>query len=354
MTGQKRRWQLVGALVLTSVLLVAMPRTVRFVERSLDLADKMAEIRQGPTMIYLRHEGFYHFGRIPDPGQTEAAADTLLASIVTNGDGISLAPYPPPLGKQFSPVNAASAALSAVAYMDDSRMPAFIMAHLDALIAWGETTAAGNLVFPYRFDWPPAGQKAPWYSAMAQGQAASAFLWGHRLFGRAEYLDAARRAILALAEDRHRPFFKILPDGNRIWLKEYPGYRFNVLDGSLSAISGVYDLWRSLAEDHPDHPRVAQLLERSMAGLKWGIACFEHSFWGHVASDFGYFHSVQYYRANLTLLNYLSEHEPALSYYVKAYRLPDRSRVMDVVIALVYRAWDFLKNKGFIDKQPCF
>jgi len=354
MSGQKRRWLLVGGLVVAIALLAAMPRIVRFVDRSLDLADKMAEIRRGPTLIYPRHEGFYHFGQVPGPGQTAAAADSLLASIVTKDDGISLAVYPPPLGKQFSPVNAAAAALSAVAYRDDPRMPAFIMAHLDALIARGETTAAGNLVFPYHFDWPSAGQKAPWYSSMAQGQAASAFLWGHRLFGRAEYLDAARRAILALAEDRRQPFFKTLPEGNGIWLKEYPGYHFNVLDGSLTAVSGVYDLWRSLAEDHPDHPEVARLLGRSLAGLKWGIACFKHSFWGHAASDFGYFHSVQYYQANLTLLNYLSEHEPALAYYVKAYRLPDRSRVMDVGTALVYRAWDFLKNKRFIVKQPCF
>ena len=262
--------------------------------------------------------------------------------------------YPLPLGKQFNPVYAASAALTAVAYREDSRMPAFILAHLDALISGGETTASGNLVFPYRFDWPSAGQKAPWYSAMAQGQAASAFLWGYRLFGRADYLDTARRAILAIPEDRRRPFYKTLPNSNGIWLKEFPGYRFNVLDGSLFAVAGVYDLWRSLAKDHPDHPKVARLLERSMAGLKQGIGCFEHPFWGHAANDFGAFRSAPYYRANLSLLNYLSEHEPSLSQYVKAYKLPDRSRAMDIILAHAYRAWEFLKNKGVIDKQLCF
>ena len=87
---------------------------------------------------------------------------------------------------------------------------------------------------------------APWYSAMAQGLAISVFTRAYAYYLSRDateankYLDAAKKAFL--------PFQHDLKDGGVTsgggkWFEEYPDGN-HVLNGSIFAMFGVYDLWR--------------------------------------------------------------------------------------------------------------
>ncbi|MEV7625550.1 D-glucuronyl C5-epimerase family protein [Actinoplanes sp. NPDC089786] len=117
--------------------------------------------------------------------------------------------------------------------------------HVDARGAW---------YFPYRFDFPLSSgigltMRAPWYSAMAQGQATSLFIRLAKATGSAEWRRAADRAFrsLQLGYAAGVPWATHRDAAGRLWLEEYPGPNpatsARVLNGHIFAIYGVWDYW---------------------------------------------------------------------------------------------------------------
>jgi len=104
--------------------------------------------------------------------------------------------------------------------------------------------------FPYLFDWRNAnGQtlKAPWWSAMSQGEALSLFV---RLFeetGDASWRTAADHTWAGLQQPRAvaEPWTTVT-DQNLLWFEEYAGNLppLRVLNGHIFALFGVYDYWK--------------------------------------------------------------------------------------------------------------
>lgn len=98
--------------------------------------------------------------------------------------------------------------------------------------------------FVYLFDLPARGLSAPWWSAMAQGQGISALVRAYRATGDESYLRAAEKAF--------RPCTVPVPagvtsgSGGELWLEEYAATArpTQVLNGSVFAMWGVWDLWR--------------------------------------------------------------------------------------------------------------
>lgn len=109
-----------------------------------------------------------------------------------------------------------------------------------------------GLYYPYRFDFPLAGNRddlmvAPWYSAMAQGQVLSAVA---RLFEVAHHEDLRQaadmtfRTFLNERSDRD-PWTVFVDDNGYLWLEEYakdPPMR--VLNGHLFGMFGLFDYHR--------------------------------------------------------------------------------------------------------------
>jgi hypothetical protein len=109
-------------------------------------------------------------------------------------------------------------------------------------------TARGAWYFPYAFDFANAGEvhRAPWYSAMAQGQALSVFVRLFEVTADEKYLQAAGWALNS---------FKNLPDGapwtvavdaaGYLWFEEYPETPLDyILNGHIWAIYGLADYHR--------------------------------------------------------------------------------------------------------------
>ncbi|WDZ85202.1 D-glucuronyl C5-epimerase family protein [Micromonospora cathayae] len=105
--------------------------------------------------------------------------------------------------------------------------------------------------YPFEFSRCDGGTiQAPWYSAMAQGQLLSLFVWLYELTGDPEWRLAADRtfASLDLAPQLGVPWVSWVDPSGQLWLEEYPtsgtvqGER--VFNGQILALFGVYDYWR--------------------------------------------------------------------------------------------------------------
>jgi hypothetical protein len=168
--------------------------------------------------------------------------------------------------------------------------------------------------------------------------------------GDRRYLDAAARLILAMTEPDTG---LAAPLRAGVWLKEYPNFRFNVLDGSLAALAGVYDTHRALGEVQatPLQGRVAVLLDQALTGLKGNVHCFANPLTGHLYDDSGDLPDASYYGANLAWLDYLSRADAALGDAREQLRARPMSDVRRVLLGTRLVATRWLRRKGLV--WPC-
>ena len=94
----------------------------------------------------------------------------------------------------------------------------------------------------YHFDHTRLGIKAPFISAMGQGQGISVLVRAHQLTQKPLYLDTARRALAAFHTDvTEGGVLARLADGD-VFFEEYPCQPFShILNGHLFASWGLYD-----------------------------------------------------------------------------------------------------------------
>ena len=101
---------------------------------------------------------------------------------------------------------------------------------------------------PFRFDYPPAGQRAPWFNAMAQGLVLSFYVRLWHVTGDPIHLAAARRvfrSFLREGTDRH-PWVAYVDGKGFLWLEHYPTRApSHVLNAHLHALFGIYEFWQA-------------------------------------------------------------------------------------------------------------
>lgn len=115
--------------------------------------------------------------------------------------------------------------------------------------------SGGAWYYPYDFDFAVHGDttqtlQAPWYSAMAQGQALSVFVRLFEVTGDAAWKTAADATYATLRQtpEGTAPFASRVDEKGRLWLEEYPRYPVEnsekVLNGHIFAIYGLHDYWQ--------------------------------------------------------------------------------------------------------------
>lgn len=127
-----------------------------------------------------------------------------------------------------------------------------------------------SLLWPYDMAVPKYGLRPPWFSAMAQGQAASVFI---RAASRDE--SAAHAALRALRPllDRAKPLVLGLEAGPV--LEEVPtSARSSVLNGWIYALWGVRDVAIGL-----DSPEAAALFAESLEALRATLGEYDTGWW---------------------------------------------------------------------------
>ena len=122
--------------------------------------------------------------------------------------GIPMLDYHGKIGLQYNPIAIAQWGLANYNLFrqnqNDERKKKFLAAS-DWLCGHLETTSHGLWVWNHHFDWEYRSPlKAPWYSALSQGQGISLLVRAYRETGAVAYLEAAERAFNSFLKSTQR------------------------------------------------------------------------------------------------------------------------------------------------------
>ncbi len=142
-------------------------------------------------------------------------------------------------------------------------------AYLDQALADGNrlvdtrVESRGAWFYPYPFDFALHGRstdviRAPWFSAMAQGQALSLFVRLNEVTGDARWRTAAEMTLASLSlgpvtTNPSIPWVSWVDGSKNLWLEEYAqqplGRSDRTINGHMFAMFGLWDAWKLLRSD---------------------------------------------------------------------------------------------------------
>jgi hypothetical protein len=191
--------------------------------------------------------------------------------------GIPLLDYRGRIGQQYNPIAIAQWGLGNYNLThcngDGDHWRKFIKA-ADWLCRSLQLNRCGIWVWNHHFDWDYREQlKAPWYSALAQGQGISLLVRAHRDTGNAHYLDAAQRAFASLLLPIEKGGVQFVDARGDVWLEEYlVSPPTHILNGFIWALWGVYDYYLATSDltAYELFYRCAQTLVRNLGRYDLG------------------------------------------------------------------------------------
>jgi heparosan-N-sulfate-glucuronate 5-epimerase len=148
----------------------------------------------------------------------------------------------------------------------------------DWLVLHLEKNSLGLAVWNHHFDWEYRDTlRAPWYSALAQGQGISVLVRAHQLARKddSRYLNAAQQALAS--------FFKPLTEGGvtftdeqgDLWFEEYiVSPPTHILNGFIWAAWGVYDYFLATRDQSAQ-----DLFTRAVRTLTHNLDRYDLGFW---------------------------------------------------------------------------
>jgi hypothetical protein len=167
--------------------------------------------------------------------------------------GIPLLDYRGRIGRQYNPIAIAQWGLGnynlANRHAGGDGQPKFIKA-ADWLCHNLELNPFGVWVWNHHFDWEYRERlKAPWYSALAQGQGISLLARAHRHTGKADYLYAAQLAFASLLLPIEQGGVQFADERGDLWLEEYlVSPPTHILNGFIWALWGIYDYYLATSD----------------------------------------------------------------------------------------------------------
>jgi heparosan-N-sulfate-glucuronate 5-epimerase len=193
--------------------------------------------------------------------------------------GIPMLDYHGAVGLQYNPIAIAQYGLgnyNLLCRTGDPEHRCKLLTVADWLIANLERNPAGQWVWNHHFDWEyRTPLKAPWYSALAQGQGISLLVRAHRETDNPAYLEGARRA--------YETFLKTIDEGG-VTCVGGEGYTWfeeaivdpptHILNGFLWASWGVYDYFL-----HTGDKEAGELFEEAVRTLRDNLPQFDVGFW---------------------------------------------------------------------------
>jgi heparosan-N-sulfate-glucuronate 5-epimerase len=198
---------------------------------------------------------------------------------VFDPNGIPLLDYRGKIGPQYNPIAIAQYGLGNYnLFLRDGEAARRekVVRVADWLAQHLEQNAQGLAVWNHHFDWEYRDTlRAPWYSALAQGQGISVLLRAHKLCGDSRYLEAAKLAL--------EVFFRPVADGGvaftdergDLWFEEYiVAPPTHILNGFIWAAWGVYDYFLATADD-----AARQLFARAVQTLVGNLDRYDLGFW---------------------------------------------------------------------------
>ena len=196
-----------------------------------------------------------------------------------DSSGIPQLDYHGHIGLQYNPIAIAQFGLGNYNLWrrtaDPERRKKFFLT-ADWLAARLEPNAHGLAVWNHHFNWEYRDTlKAPWYSALAQGQGISLLVRAHKESGESRYLDAARQAFASFQQPLDKGGVAFTDESGDLWFEEYivtpPTH---ILNGFIWALWGVYDYFLATA-DSSAH----ELFSRGVRTLLHNLDRYDLGFW---------------------------------------------------------------------------
>jgi hypothetical protein len=193
--------------------------------------------------------------------------------------GIPQLDYRGKLGRQYNPIAIAQYGLGNyndyLKSRDPDRRSKFLKIS-DWLCDHLEKNPSGLAVWNHHFDWEyRTTLRAPWYSALAQGQGISLLVRAHRETGEGRYLDAARQAFEPMTRRVEEGGVVYRDHTGRPWLEEYVvSPPTHILNGFLWAWWGVHDFCLATQD-----PAAVRLREETRATLRESLQTYDTGFW---------------------------------------------------------------------------
>lgn len=196
-----------------------------------------------------------------------------------DSDGVPLLNYRGRIGKQYNPIAVAQYGLGNYNLYRESgqveRRPKFLKA-ADWLVEHLEINEYGIPVWQHHFGWEYREiLKAPWYSALAQGQGISLVVRAFADTGDRIYLDAGHSAFKAFLAEVNNGGVSYRDENGNIWFEEYlvspPSH---ILNGFIWALWGVYDYY--LATEREEAKRLFQDATSTITANLWR---YDTGFW---------------------------------------------------------------------------
>src|SRR5215471_12185466 len=194
-------------------------------------------------------------------------------------DGIPQLDYHGHIGLQYNPIAIAQYGLGNYNLWrrttDLERKNKFFKV-ADWLCSHLESNRQGLAVWNHHFDWEYRDTlKAPWYSALAQGQGISLLVRAHKESGELKYLNAAHSALASFYIPVTDGGVAFSDDRGDLWFEEYivtpPTH---ILNGFVWACWGVYDYFLSTGDGS-----ARQLFDRAVQTLLRNLNRYDLGFW---------------------------------------------------------------------------
>ena len=193
--------------------------------------------------------------------------------------GIPLLNYHGRVGLQYNPIAIAQYGLGNYNLFRRTGGPERrhkFLAASDWLVGNLEQNPAGLWVWNHHFDWEyRTPLKAPWYSALAQGQGISLLVRTHRETANPVYLETARRAFEAFLKTTAAGGVAYVDGEGYTWFEEaIVDPPTHILNGFLWASWGVYDYWLCTGDTE-----ARRLFDEAIRTLRDNLSQFDVGFW---------------------------------------------------------------------------
>lgn len=146
----------------------------------------------------------------------------------------------------------------------------------DWLVSHLEGNSQGLAVWNHHFDWEYRDTlKAPWYSALAQGQGISVLVRAHKESGDERYLAAARQAFASFQRSIGQGGVAFTDESGDLWFEEYiVNPPTHILNGFIWTLWGVYDYCLATRDNSAQ-----ELFSRGVRTLLHNLERYDLGFW---------------------------------------------------------------------------
>jgi hypothetical protein len=193
--------------------------------------------------------------------------------------GIPMLDYHGKIGRQYNPIAIAQWGLGNYNQFrrtaDKARQSKFLLAS-DWLCDHLEQNAGGISVWNHHFDWEyRTPLRAPWYSALAQGQGISLLVRAFRETSNTAYLRAAEQAFASFQKDVNSGGICFADQNNNLWFEEYiVSPPTHILNGFIWAAWGAYDFFLTTRDSSAQ-----ELFACAVNTLRENLKDYDLGFW---------------------------------------------------------------------------